>query len=230
MHNNFFNGRNMPTRIDHLVIGAESLAQGVDYVRNCLGVSMPYGGVHEKMGTHNHLMQLGHDIFLEILAINDELEPPARPRWYSLDDAFVRQQIERQPALLTWVVNTRDITRLIEQATFALGKAEPVRRGHLSWHFGLPEDGRLIAGGMLPYAIEWHTDTHPSGGMADLDCRFQRLEIYHPYPRWLASALASIGASDLVTIKALSKNRTPYMIAYIDTPAGLKQLHSLSRG
>ena len=216
----------MPTRIDHLVIGAGSIAQGVAYVRESLGVDMPLGGVHEKMGTHNHLMQLGNDIFLEILAINPDMAPPMRPRWFGLDDAFIRQRIEKQPALLAWVVNTQDINTLIAQAAFSLGTAEFVTRGNLSWYFGLPEDGRLIAGGLLPYAIEWQTDTHPAANMADLACRFRGLAIYHPYPRWLESALASIGASHLVTINALARNETPYMIAYIDTPNGVKELRN----
>jgi len=216
----------MQTKIDHLVIGAATLAQGVAYVHDCLGVSMPYGGVHEKMGTHNHLMRIGRGIFLEVLAINDDLEPPHRPRWFSLDDAFIRQQIEIRPSLLTWVVNTQNIKGLMKQAAFSMGTATLVRRGDLSWYFGLPEDGRLIAGGMLPYAIEWQTDKHPSANMADLDCRFQGLEIYHPYPRWLQSALTSIGASDLVTINALAQNQTPYMIASIRTPDGVKELPS----
>ena len=47
----------MQTRIDHLVIGAADLTQGIDYANECLGVDMPYGGVHEKMGTHNHLLK-----------------------------------------------------------------------------------------------------------------------------------------------------------------------------
>lgn len=47
----------MQTRIDHLVIGAADLTQGIDYVNECLGVDIPYGGAHEKMGTHNHLLQ-----------------------------------------------------------------------------------------------------------------------------------------------------------------------------
>jgi hypothetical protein len=200
--------------------------QGVEYVRDCLGVYMPYGGVHMKMGTHNHLMQIGQGIFLEVIAVNHEIEPPNRPRWFGLDDAFVRQQIEIQPALLTWVVNTRDIDRLMRQATFSLGNTELISRGNLSWHFGLPEDGRLLAGGMLPYAIEWQTENHPSANMADLGCSFHSLEIYHPYSRWLQSAIESIGALDLVKINALPKNEAPYMIAYISTPYGIKKLSS----
>lgn len=216
----------MQTKIDHLVIGARTLSQGVNYVRELLGVDMPYGGVHTKMGTHNHLMRTGKDTFLEIIAINHDIEPPNRPRWFGLDDPFIRQQIDTQPSLLTWVVNTRNIKELVQRSTFSLGKAELISRGNLSWYFGLPNDGRLLAGGMLPYVIEWQTDKHPSANMTDLGCNFDRLEIYHPYPRWLQSALSSIGASDIVQIHALSKNEVPYMIAYLNTPHGIKKLCS----
>ncbi len=214
----------MQTRIDHLVIGAGSLTQGVEYVKDCLGVNIPYGGMHVKMGTHNHLMQLGDNIFFEVIAINHEAKPPDSPRWFGLDDPFVRQQIEMQPTLLTWVVNTGSIKELIQQARFSVGKAELISRGNLSWYFGLPEDGRLLAGGMLPYAIEWQTDIHPSVNMANLGCNLQGLEIYHPHPFWLQSALESIGAADLVKIYPLSKNETPYLVAHIGTPDGVKQL------
>lgn len=216
----------MQTKIDHLVIGARTLLQGVNYVRELLGVDMPYGGVHTKMGTHNHLMRTGKETFLEIIAINPDIEPPNRPRWFGLDDPFVRQRLDTQPYLLTWVVNTRNINKLIQQSTFSLGKAELIRRGNLSWYFGLPNDGRLLAGGMLPYVIEWQTDEHPSANMTDLGCNLDRLEIYHPYPRWLQSALSSIGASDTVQVHALQKNEAPYMIAYINTPHGIKKLCS----
>ena len=86
---------NIQTQIDHLVIGARSLTEGVNYVKDLLGVDMPYGGVHPKMGTHNHLMQLGNDAFLEIIAVNHNSEPPDRPRWFGLDDGFIRQRIEQ---------------------------------------------------------------------------------------------------------------------------------------
>ena len=216
----------MQTQIDHLVIGAKTLSQGVNYVREQLGVEMPFGGVHTKMGTHNHLMRTGKNTFLEIIAINHDIDPPDRPRWFGLDDPFIRQQIDRQPSLLTWVVNTHDIKKLAQRSTVSLGKAELISRGQLNWYFGLPDDGRLIAGGMLPYVIQWQTDKHPSKNMIDLGCNLERMEIFHPYPRWLQSALSSIGASGLVQVHALSKNEIPYMIAYINSPLGIKKLYS----
>lgn len=216
----------MKTQIDHLVIGAETLSEGVNYVKTLLGVDMPFGGVHTQMGTHNHLMRTGQNTFLEIIAINHDIAPPNRPRWFGLDDPFIRQQIDTQPSLLTWVVNTRDILELMQRSTFSLGKQERISRGKLHWYFGLPDDGRLLAGGMLPYVIEWQTDKHPSVNMTDLGCTLDRLEIYHPYPRWLQSALSSIGASGLVRIYPLPINEVPYMTAYINSPFGIKKLCS----
>lgn len=219
----------MKTRIDHLVIGSATLSQGVEYVRDTLGVDMPFGGVHEKMGTHNHLMQLGDSVFLEIISINPDIEPPGRPRWFALDEAMIRRQVEKEPTLLTWVVNTDNLSGLQSRSNYSIGKIERIQRGDLSWYFGLPRDGRLLAGGMLPYAIEWLTDTHPSANMADLGCRLDGLEIHHPYAEWLDVALESIGAADLVRLMALPRDDTPYIKAYISTPRGIKELFSTKR-
>ncbi|OED42964.1 hypothetical protein AB833_04960 [Chromatiales bacterium (ex Bugula neritina AB1)] len=216
----------METKLDHLVIGAASLKQGVDYVKNKLGVDVPYGGAHMKMGTHNHLMRLGNNTFLEIIAVNNETEPPVSPRWYGLDDPFIKQKIVIEPVLLTWVVNTKSIDELMRNSAFSTGSAERISRGALSWYFGLPEDGRLLGGGMLPYAIEWQSDIHPSLNMADLGCALRQLEIYHPYPGWLSSCLESIGALDIVGVRQLPQNTSAYLVAEISTPFGIKKLSS----
>lgn len=216
----------MKTKIDHIVIAAKNLEQGTAYVREYLGVDIPYGGVHMKMGTHNHIMQLGNDIFLEVIAINPDIDPPERPRWFGLDDPFVRRQIIEQPGLLSWVVNTGNIDDFLRHSSVSFGKAELLSRNNLNWYFALPDDGRLLAGGMLPYAIEWQTDIHPSTNMIDCGCRFESLEIYHSHPLWLHSILRSIGAENLVKVNSLPPNQTPYLKAYIKTPNGVKELRS----
>ena len=87
----------MKPQLDHIVIGAKTLEQGVVFVKNVMGVEMPFGGVHRQMGTHNHLMQLGKDVFLEVIAVDPDGDRIERPRWYGLDDPFVKERIERQP-------------------------------------------------------------------------------------------------------------------------------------
>ena len=216
----------MNTQLDHLVVGAASIEQGVAYIKEQLGVDIPKGGEHPLMGTHNHLMQLGNDVFLEVIAINPDVPAPDRPRWYGLDDPFVRRQIEQQPQLLTWVVNTSDLTHLLSQSSFAFGEATPVSRGDLHWHFAIPDDGRLLASGMLPSLMQWHTETHPAKSMGDVDCILTSLEIYHPYPNWLAAILSSIDAAQYIDIKPLEENTAPLLLAHIETPMGVKVLSS----
>ncbi len=216
-----------PVKIDHLVIGAGNLDQGVAYVKEHLGVDIPFGGVHTTMGTHNHLMRLGDDVFLEVIAVNPDLPPLGHPRWFGLDDPYVRQQIEKRPALLTWVVRTRDIHQLLgTHRSFSFGTPEKIRRGNLAWYFGLPDDGRLFASGMLPYVMQWLTHVHPAGQMADPGCRLQYIEIYHPRAKWLGRVLDSIGVASLVRLHALPEQSLPYMMATIDTPKGMKLLGS----
>jgi len=211
-------------RTDHIVIAAATLSQGVDWLRQRLGVDIPRGGVHRKLGTHNHLMQLGDDAYLELIAIDPYGETPTRPRWFGLDSALLRAAIARQPRLVTWVVNTPDIRTLAATAGFDIGTPTGLSRDELSWEIALTDDGRLLGDGLLPYCIQWHSSPHPSRGMADLGCRLQDLTLYHNRPGWLAERLAALGALDLVTIVPLADSEAPYLSASIETPGGLVTL------
>ena len=216
----------MTPNLDHLVVGAETLEQGVTYVKEQLGVAIPKGGEHPSMGTHNHLMQLGGNVFLEVIAVNPDAPAPDRPRWYGLDDPFVRARLRTQPRLLGWVVNTTDLTGLQAKTSFSFGEATRVSRGDLTWDFGIPDDGRLLAGGMLPYLIQWHTDTHPAERMRNVGCTLEKLELHHPQPEWLSAILNEIGAAELVEVRGLNGNAAPFLEAHIETPAGTKMLSS----
>lgn len=216
----------MTTTLDHIVIGAAALEQGVAYVKEQLGVEIPKGGEHAAMGTHNHLMQLGGEVFLEVIAIDPKAPAPSRPRWYGLDDPYVRCRLARRPQLLAWVVNTTDIARTQERTAFSLGAPVPVSRDDLSWLFGIPDDGRLLAGGMLPYFIQWPAGVRPAGRMADRGCRLIRIEIHHPRVEWLSSILSAMDAERFVSLNRLPDNASPILTVRIDTPTGIKALRT----
>src|SRR5262249_53180740 len=80
-------------QLDHIAIAADSLAAGVAYAEAALGVKIPYGGAHPLMGTHNHLLRLGDNVFLEIIAPDPAAGPLTRRRWFALDDAVVRADL-----------------------------------------------------------------------------------------------------------------------------------------
>ena len=213
-------------RLDHLVIAAESLEQGVDYVRSTLDIEIPKGGFHKTMGTHNHLMQLGNNAYLEVIAINPDGDIPGHPRWFALDDALMRDSLRRQPRLITWVVNTSNIDKLSQDSAFSIGTPTELSRNNLRWKIALTEDGRLLANGFLPYVIQWLSTPHPSAAMDDLGCQLLSLEIHHNRAEWLRSMLKSIDADHLVSIHPLPDSQSAYLSATIKTPSGIKVLTS----
>jgi len=206
--------------LDHIVIAAHSLQQGAEYLRGILGVEVPPGGKHHSMATHNLVMQLGDDAYLEVIAIDPAGQAPRQPRWFALDTAHMRAAIREQPRLITWVINTANLESLAAGAGFDIGEPTAFSRDKLSWEFALPDDGRLLAAGMLPYCIQWHSSPHPSRNMADSGCLLQELSIHHNRPRWLNDRLDAIEASHLVHIESLPDSDTPFLEAIIDTPNG----------
>jgi len=207
-------------RIDHIVIAADNLAQGVDYVRDTFGVKIPKGGFHKTMGTHNHLMQLGNEVYLELIAIDPQAEVPQHPRWFGLDQAMMRESLKQRPRLITWVMNTGNIQQLTQQACFDVGSPAALSRDSLRWEIALSDDGRLLADGLLPYCIQWHSSPHPSQGMAELGCKLETLTIHHNRPQWISARLESIGTSHLVEIESIPDSEAAYLSARIETPSG----------
>ncbi|MCP4390253.1 MAG: VOC family protein [Gammaproteobacteria bacterium] len=208
-------------QLDHIVIAAVSLTQGVEYLRNTLGVDVPKGGFHKTMGTYNHVMQLANDAYLEVIAVDPKAQAPRNPRWFGLDDVLMRASLRRKPRLIAWVMNTTDIHQQVTVAGFDIGTPTALSRDNLKWEIALTDDGRLLGGGMLPYCIQWHSSPHPSQGMADLGCILHALTIYHNRPHWIAERLDAMDAGHLVQIEALADDKTPYLEAEIETPNGL---------
>ena len=72
-------------RFDHLAVSAETLADGVAYVEQALGLALAGGGQHPLMATHNRLLGLG-DLYLEVIAADPDAPRPAHPRWFDLPE------------------------------------------------------------------------------------------------------------------------------------------------
>jgi hypothetical protein len=199
--------------IDHITITAPTLAAGVEHVRKVLGVTMPAGGEHPKMGTHNCLLRLGADLFLEVIAVNPEAPRPDWPRWFELD----RLQPDAGPRLAVWVARTNDIRSAIKASPVALGEIEPMSRGMLDWLISIPSDGSLPLQGAAPALIQWQASTHPAAAMPDLGCSLIRLDVFHPQPARIAELLHDIGFAGPLGLHAREQ---PGLAAHILTPQG----------
>ena len=90
----------MKSQIDHLVVAAHSLQQGVEWCEATLGITPAAGGEHEKYGTHNRLFKIATPAFpvayLEIIAINPDAvieKKPPPTRWFDLDNPQLQAEL-----------------------------------------------------------------------------------------------------------------------------------------
>lgn len=209
--------------LDHLVVAAATLDEGVDWLEQKLGVRVPQGGSHPLMGTHNCLMQIGGGAFLEVIAIDADATPPGRPRWYGLDRSEIQEGLAESPKLLTWVVRTPDIAATTKASPIPCGPVIEGRRGTLVWGITVPRDGSMPEGGLFPTLIQWPASLGPEGpvpNMPDLGCRLEGFSIAHAEPERLQAGLAAIGAEGIARIEQASADNPLSLKALFGSPKG----------
>lgn len=208
----------MTTKLDHLVLGAETLAQGIHYVESLLGVTVPPGGEHPRYGTHNRVMRLGDDCYFEIIAIDPAATPEKTPRWYGLDDPRIKSRISRSPALIAWVASVSDLTTVADAAHWIDGEITEISRGNMHWQMLLPKAG-LADDPLLPWFIHWPEGQHPLPGMQSLDCSLARIGAAVPDPDYFSACLNSVGAQSLIDVED-SGTDAPGLQVSIQSPKG----------
>ena len=162
----------MSAAIDHLVVAAHTLAQGVDWCERVLGATPAPGGKHVGMGTHNRLLAIGSAAFpmayLEIIAHDPDAPPPTRPRWFGLDDAALQARLHQRPRLLHVVARCTRLDATLAalrelglDAGLAVAAERASPQGLYRWRIAGRADGQLLCAGALPTLIEWQ-GMHPS--------------------------------------------------------------------
>jgi len=205
----------LQTALDHLVFTAPSREAGAGWLSRLLGVPLEPGGEHRAMGTHNALLRLGADRYLEVLAPNPDAPAPKRPRWFGLDGLSSTEP----PRLAGWVARTNDIEAAAARAPIPLGPIEHASRGALRWRITIPTDGSVPENGVAPILIQWETDAHPSASLPDRGCSLVRLEGFHPQPERIRELLARLGLAGDFTVSA---RRHPGLAGHIQMPTGVR--------
>lgn len=207
--------RSIRESVDHLLLGARDLDEGIAWLDARTGVKAQPGGSHPGVGTRNALVSLGGRQYLEIIAPD-----PAQTAFnFNLDLRALPA-----PRLVTWAVSTRDVDA-----------AAAAARRHGLEVFG-PRDGSRTRpdGSVLqwrsagvraafaeadvdpvPFFIEWASSSHHPSSDAPAGCRLVDVAIAGPDPVKLEAVLASLGVAATVA-KAVHARLT----ATLDTPKG----------
>ena len=186
-------------RIDHFALAAQTLEIGQEYILKKTGLTVPFGGVHQGMGTHNCLMATGDDSYLEIIA-NDPNQPdPSRPRAFNLDDCKVMARTAVRPHIQTVILRTSDAVQdamKAQEVGVDLGNIVDAARGDLRWILVMREDRTLALNGTAPPLIEWPAGPHVSKGMHYEGLILTKLTIASPESEALKTLFTAMNVQD----------------------------------
>jgi len=164
-----------PPSLDHILLGAADLDAGVADIEKKSGVRGAGGGSHPDGGTQNALLSLGPERYLEIVAPDPQQSDSHTARLQKLLEAAAGR-------LLGWGVHTKDIESLARRLRDAGIPAAGPKDGSrvrpdgkvLHWRTVNLSDNRA---GLLPFFIEWGSDTvHPSVD-APAGCKLTSFEV-----------------------------------------------------
>ncbi len=210
----------MSVEIDHLVLSAPSLDAGVGRVAALTGVTATPGGAHPGMGTHNALLALGEDVYLEIIAPDPQQPEPAGGRPFGV-------RADGPVELVSFAVRPADgwsIDRVVDAARHDGHDPGPVasmsrRRPdgtELSWRLTMPPgDG---GDQRIPFIIDWGDTPNPARSSPP-GCRLSALQVDHPHPERIGAVYAALGLAIEV-----SEARSAGLVAHLDSPRGAVQL------
>ena len=197
--------------IDHLIYGAPDLAGAVADLEERLGVRAQAGGQHIGLGTHNALLTLGPQIYLEIIAPDPGQPEPSVPRPFGLDGIS-------RGGLIGWAIACQDIDAAVADARrrgYDPGEvADMQRTGPTGAVLRARLTLNVMPGGLVPFLISWGYTEHPARS-APHGLILESFHLEHPNPASLAPLLTALGADAEIRPAA-----TPALIARLSGPNG----------
>lgn len=203
--------------LDHLLIGAPTLQEGIDWLEGKTGVRATLGGSHPGLGTWNALASLGENQYLEIIA-PDPLQADV--------DTFYLPGLRdfRRPGVATWAARRKGLGAGLPEALPPEWSCGPLLQGsrlrpdgtRLAWALTFPEHaahGNFE--GALPFLIEWESfESHP-GRTAPAGLRLRSLSIEAVASEALRRGLEALGIDGRVSQADATSIRVE-----LDTPRG----------
>lgn len=209
-------------KLDHLTVIAPTLAEGVQHVRACLDLDVPFGQRHAYMGTYNHLLQLGDTVYLEIVALDPEAKRPARSRWFGLDDqSTVRSDWDEGRRLRGWVASTDAIDAVMAGREDIFGDKVSLPSINPSFDFTIPGDGSLPLDGAAPSLIDRRGKLRSMATIADLGARLRSFDLEHPDPVSVETLYRTLNVDRAPKVQRGAKLRYR---AQIETRLGRREL------
>lgn len=191
----------MTLTLDHLLYAGPDLERSTVQLRRLSGETPAVGGRHVGFGTHNALLGLGQDTYLEAIAPDPEQEGGAFAS--SIGGLST-------PELHAWCVRTGDpdaLVAAIEASGHGVDRHAMSRTtsdgDELSWELLFATDHPWA--GAAPFFIHWGDTPHPATRLqGEVRCRQLAVQQNDPAPlaAWLDAIGLANGAGEAVNVEA----------------------------
>lgn len=150
-------------KIDHFVFFHPNLEEGIQYIKNHLGIDAQIGGQHLGRGTWNALFSLGEDIYFEIISPDPKQMPFEGQRWMGVDHF-------EKPTMIRWAASVNNLADAVTQSEkqgihfgeIQEGSRQLQNGETLRWQLTEPSRKEVVE--PLPFLIEWTGAVHPAAG------------------------------------------------------------------
>ncbi len=166
------------SKIDHIVYAVPNLQQGMDDFEKLSGVRPTYGGKHLHQGTHNALVNLGENIYFELLAIDPDNNNVPAPLWMGMN-------LITEPTITRFAIKSNDMERdcsILEKINPLLAETKTGMREKkdgtiLNWRLSIPLASPKIE--MIPFLLDWQDSQHPTESLKQ-NCSIIDFRLHHP--------------------------------------------------
>ncbi len=199
--------------LDHIAVLGETLEEAATHLETSVEQVVLPGGNHVRFGTHNRLLGLSPNLYIEAIAIDPAAQPPADARWFALDHFRGAARLDK------WICRVEDMDAALAALPMA-GRRVELERGELRWSMAVPEDGYLPFDGLFPALIQWHVDVPPGKSIPGSGLQLEALHVCHPQADELAALLEPVLDAPLVQFQTAD---TPTLEA--ELALGQRKLH-----
>tara|TARA_B100000524_G_scaffold33651_1_gene16561 strand:+ start:392 stop:1042 length:651 start_codon:yes stop_codon:yes gene_type:complete len=146
-------------KLDHIVLGASTLEEGTEFVEDILQTKLSDIGYHKYMGTHNRVIRISDEVYLEVVAIDPKIKDSKSRKWFNLDSLNLQSKLNKSPQIIGYVIENKDIS--ISKYYDPFFEAS---RANFRWQFAMPTsknnilDSEIIKTGVVPSLISWKTE------------------------------------------------------------------------
>ena len=143
-------------KLDHIVFGALTLEEGTELVESLLQAKLSDIGYHRDMGTHNRVIRISGNVYLEVVSIDPQNSNLKNRKWFNLDNSNLQTKLKKTPQIIGYVIENNDLNILKYFDPFF-----EASRDNYKWKFAMPTyknnniDCEIINLGIIPSLISW---------------------------------------------------------------------------